>query len=783
MKRIVFFLAFLLIGVCAGAQLAGSRTYSCTGAPVSYWGDLTLTGTLISPYARIGVIKTSGIYSHALTGPTIQSVTAIGTTGATTYSYKAVATNALFYNGPASAVAGSVANGNATLSGTNYNDILIAAVEGAVTYSVYRTVGGATQGLIGTVSAVTDTSVHFYDTGLAGDGSPEPTTSTYTPLFYTSSGVAADKLITITTPDYNPIFELGNTGGITIGDYLGGAHTFGIGPGNVADGVFKLSYDAGAGAVTFWGYDAGLSDGGLSGAAFSEVPIYFAWNSNPVFVFEGTGANDGFETTVTVTNPTADRNITWPDASGTLALLEQLNTFTEAQTISKDGNNAAAQLLDLVNSNVPTSGNVSDTAGLSFSFVSSASVEFEAARIEAYKIDDWEGIAFNNDSGLKFYTTVNGTSTAVLGMSLTGATSAPDIWGPSTSYKGLNIRANNPALTNDSTNGAPLKLYGGPTSAEGAIGGETAIFGGDSTNTDGEGGVVSIYGGDATNTNGIGGYVLIGGGAGGSGGANGGVNIGTTDTNSIMLGATGITTTVSGPLVASDTVTVTNDVTAKAFTIPMVADAVMQYGSVVQSDAGTDDRFDVCTHGTMAAIGVLGGTGPSAQGTSYDIAFAGKVHMLPTEDMPIVRGTVCELSVTPGRVLMSAGAMSGEDVGRALYSENVTATINPAGCGGSGCINTALDTPSAGPAGQITLGVDVAALGWTVDDPVVYYDSGGVAPTGLTSGNVYWLKSVSTTKVTIAATKGGAVVVPSSQGDDATQYLQRLPKCQVNILY
>ena len=45
--------------------------------------------------------------------------------------------------------------------------------------------------------------------------------------------------------------------------------------------------------------------------------IYLGQDSN--VVFEGATAND-FETTLTVTDPTADRTITFPDATGTVAL-------------------------------------------------------------------------------------------------------------------------------------------------------------------------------------------------------------------------------------------------------------------------------------------------------------------------------------------------------------------------------------------------------------------------------------------------------------------------------
>jgi hypothetical protein len=45
------------------------------------------------------------------------------------------------------------------------------------------------------------------------------------------------------------------------------------------------------------------------------------------FVFEGATA-DEFETTLTVTDPTADRTITLPNATGTVALTSQLDDGT-----------------------------------------------------------------------------------------------------------------------------------------------------------------------------------------------------------------------------------------------------------------------------------------------------------------------------------------------------------------------------------------------------------------------------------------------------------------------
>lgn len=54
-------------------------------------------------------------------------------------------------------------------------------------------------------------------------------------------------------------------------------------------------------------------------------------NIQNAFVFEGTTADD-FETTLTVTDPTADRTITLPDATGTVALTSDLTSYITASS-------------------------------------------------------------------------------------------------------------------------------------------------------------------------------------------------------------------------------------------------------------------------------------------------------------------------------------------------------------------------------------------------------------------------------------------------------------------
>lgn len=111
----------------------------------------------------------------ALSTPGAPTVTVRGTAGVTTYTYKIVATNG---SGTTDAgVAGSTATGNATLSATNYNELSWTVVTGATGYKVYRTVGGATQGLISTINSGATVTVN--DTGLAGGGeTPEANNAT-----------------------------------------------------------------------------------------------------------------------------------------------------------------------------------------------------------------------------------------------------------------------------------------------------------------------------------------------------------------------------------------------------------------------------------------------------------------------------------------------------------------------------------------------------------------------------------------------------------------------------
>jgi hypothetical protein len=139
--------------------------------------EIAVTGSLVAS----GSVSSAAFATPSFANGNIQN---IGTTGATTDTYKVTAVDG---NGKESAVsgAGTTTTANATLDGTNFNRINLNAptlVIGVGSYKVYRTTAGgtpSTTGLIGTITVTNTTlggsSFTLDDTGLAGDGSTPPT--------------------------------------------------------------------------------------------------------------------------------------------------------------------------------------------------------------------------------------------------------------------------------------------------------------------------------------------------------------------------------------------------------------------------------------------------------------------------------------------------------------------------------------------------------------------------------------------------------------------------------
>lgn len=129
------------------------------------------------------------------------AATPAGTTGATTYTYQLTGVKDGLETLPCAAF--STTTGNATLSTTDYNRITAyIAFRDYDKVNVYRTVGGATTGIIGSVvpgdmDPVTG-AITFDDTGLAGGSESVPTSNA------TSTKSAAAGCHRVTVANYGP---------------------------------------------------------------------------------------------------------------------------------------------------------------------------------------------------------------------------------------------------------------------------------------------------------------------------------------------------------------------------------------------------------------------------------------------------------------------------------------------------------------------------------------------------------------------------------------------------
>ena len=204
-----------------GTSSAPSIAFS-TDPGMGQWLDTT--NDLIG---SSGLSVLGRILQTALATPGSITVTPTGTTGATTYTYKLVALSGAGVT-PAGA-ASSTTTGNATLSATNYNALSWTQVAGATGYRIYRTVGGATTGLIATIAAGATVSVD--DTGLAGGGETAPTADT-TGQFLFVDGLASAPGLALgsapTTGFYNSGSGVISMTRLGTQIYSFGASTFGI---------------------------------------------------------------------------------------------------------------------------------------------------------------------------------------------------------------------------------------------------------------------------------------------------------------------------------------------------------------------------------------------------------------------------------------------------------------------------------------------------------------------------------------------------------------------------
>lgn len=149
----------------------GQADYLDTYAPGGQ--GYSSTGHKSLARAKAAQMKVVRVGATGFGAPTSGAVANAGTPGSTTYTYKVVAVAGTKVGAATAAL--TTTTGNVTLSGTDYNTVSWAAPTAGIDitgYRVYRTAGGATQGLIATVAGDV---LSLNDTGLAGDSASVPT--------------------------------------------------------------------------------------------------------------------------------------------------------------------------------------------------------------------------------------------------------------------------------------------------------------------------------------------------------------------------------------------------------------------------------------------------------------------------------------------------------------------------------------------------------------------------------------------------------------------------------
>ncbi|MGB8520850.1 MAG: hypothetical protein WCD38_11875 [Candidatus Tumulicola sp.] len=245
-------------------------------------------------------------FAAASAAPT-PTITPFGTTGGTTYTYKlAAVSNA----GVASALgtAASTTTGNATLSGTNGNIISFTPVADAAYYIVVRTVGGAAQGVIGTVPGGGSS---FTDIGQGVQANTSATvyfptlTAPNAPTVVQVSGAVAG-----TTSNTYKITAVGSNG-VYSAESTGTALATSNAVLSVANGN-KITWTAVTGAAYY------LIDRTAAGGTPSTTGIIGASNA-PTAGFVDYGQAATAYAAVTTPTPTPPAGLTYAVARGTLA--------------------------------------------------------------------------------------------------------------------------------------------------------------------------------------------------------------------------------------------------------------------------------------------------------------------------------------------------------------------------------------------------------------------------------------------------------------------------------
>jgi len=158
-------LSYGIVNVAPGLGIGQQPTIVCNG-PIQALCTTTTNAIAVGTLLCADGLGNLTSFQPPSGAPT-PTVTSVGTSGSTTYTYALVAVGA---DGTASAAHGTTASttsGNATLSSVNYNQITYTPVGDAVSYIIVRTSSAGTPSTVGVIGYTGATDASFNDTGLA----------------------------------------------------------------------------------------------------------------------------------------------------------------------------------------------------------------------------------------------------------------------------------------------------------------------------------------------------------------------------------------------------------------------------------------------------------------------------------------------------------------------------------------------------------------------------------------------------------------------------------------
>lgn len=189
----------------------------------------------------------------------------------------------------------------------------------------------------------------------------ETPTATITGSNISNASIGALSDVSISSATTGQVLKYNGSSWINDTD-AGGGGTFGI-AGNTGTHTFDTSTET----LTFLGTTGQIN----AGIAANNVTLELDPNINSItsIAFEG-ATDDNFETTISAIDPTADRTIQFPDASGTVALTSDIGSSTD--TLS-DVTARGAVTNDAVTINNTLTVTSLDSTGLGFATLQSAS--------------------------------------------------------------------------------------------------------------------------------------------------------------------------------------------------------------------------------------------------------------------------------------------------------------------------------------------------------------------------------------------------------------------------